>query len=98
MPEATQYIYPFKELAEMMIKKQDLHEGLWAIYVKFGIQAANIGFGGEDYMPTAMVPILEIGIQKQDKPSSLTVNAAEVNPIVKARTAVKAKKVSLGKG
>jgi hypothetical protein len=80
MPEATQFLFSFKELAEMMIKKQDLHEGLWAIYVRFGITAANIGFGGDDHLPTALVPIQEIGLQKADQPSSLTVDAAVVNP------------------
>lgn len=80
MAEATQYLFSFKELAELMIKRQDLHEGLWAIYVKFGINAANISLGGADHLPTALVPILEIGIQKQDQPSSLTVDAAKVNP------------------
>ena len=81
MAEATQYVFSFKELAEMLVKKQDLQEGLWGVYVKFGINAGNISFGGSDHFPTAMVPILEIGIQKQDEPSSLTVDAAVVNPL-----------------
>jgi hypothetical protein len=93
MAEATQYLFSFKELASLMVKKQDLHEGLWAIYVKFGISAANVSLGGGDLMPTAMIPILEIGIQKQDQPSSLTVDAAEVNPSSK-----KAKKKTAKKG
>lgn len=80
MSEAALYIFSFKELAELMVKKQGLHEGLWAISVKFGINAANISFGGTDYSPTAMIPILEIGIQKQTEPTPLTVDAAKVNP------------------
>ena len=31
-------------------------------------------------VPTAIVPITEIGIQKYPEPSALTVDASEVNP------------------
>jgi hypothetical protein len=78
--EATQYLFSYKELTELMVKKQGLHEGLWAVYVKFGINAGNISFGGEEHLPTAIIPIMEIGIQRHDKPSALTVDAALVNP------------------
>lgn len=83
MSEATQYLFNFKELAEMMIKKQGINEGLWSIYVKFGINAANVGFGGSDFFPTAVVPIMEIGIQKQDEMTPLAVDASVVNPSTK---------------
>lgn len=81
MAEATQYLFSFKELTELMIKKQDLHEGLWSISVKFGINAANVSMGGTDPLPTALVPILEIGLQKLDQPTPLSVDATEVNPL-----------------
>jgi hypothetical protein len=80
MAQATQYVLDFKELATLIVKKQDLHEGYWGIYVRFGISAANISFPGQDLRPTAMVPIMEIGIQKQDELTSLAVDAAVVNP------------------
>jgi len=80
MAEASLYTFNFKELAEILVKDQNIHEGLWSIYVKFGINAANVGTGPSDLLPTALVPVLEIGIQKQDKTNSLTVDAAEVNP------------------
>ena len=80
MAEASQYVFSYKELAEILIKEQDIHEGLWSIYMRFGISAANIGFGGKDALPTAMVPVIEIGIQKQQEENPLTVDAAAVNP------------------
>jgi hypothetical protein len=81
MAEATQYVFNFKELTEILIKKQGIHEGLWGILIKFGLQAGNLNTPGtETVLPTAIVPVLEIGIQKQDQPNPLAVDAAAVNP------------------
>lgn len=48
--------------------------------VRFGIQAANISLGGGDPVPSAIVPVLEIGIQREPNVTPLTVDAAVVNP------------------
>ena len=80
MAEAKQIIFRHTELAEMMVKQQDIHEGLWSIYLKFGIQGANLGPTPEDILPAAIVPVLEIGIQRVNKANRLTVDAAIVNP------------------
>ena len=46
MPDAPK-IYPIshQELAEILIKQNNLHEGFWGIYVEFGIGASNVGQG-----------------------------------------------------
>jgi len=80
MAEATRFVFTFKELAELLVKKQGLHEGIWGIIVRFGLQARNTGLTAESVLPTAMVPILEIGIQRQEEMSPLAVDAAVVNP------------------
>jgi hypothetical protein len=80
MAEATQYAFHFKELVELLIKKQGLHEGFWSIYIKFGINAGYFSFGGADNYPTAMVPVLEIGIHKDEELTPLGLDAAVVNP------------------
>jgi len=82
MPEAKNIVFNFKEIAEALIRKADVHEGLWGLVVRFGLAGANIGSapGSEDLRPAAIVPILELGIQKFNEPNSLTVDAAEVNP------------------
>jgi hypothetical protein len=72
--------YSFKELASLMVKDQDIHEGLWGIYVRFGISAANAGPADSDLKPTALVPIVEIGLQKFDELNNLSVDAAIENP------------------
>lgn len=81
MAEAQQiYAFTYKELAEALVKQQGIHEGLWGVYVKFGINATNIGPTPNDIVPAAIVPILEIGIQRFKEENNLTVDAAIVNP------------------
>jgi hypothetical protein len=82
MAEVKSYLFDYKEVAEALIKKEDIHEGLWGIYMEFGLGAANIPAdpSGQMFLPAAIVPVVKIGIQRFDQPSSLTVDAAEVNP------------------
>lgn len=84
MAEASQYIFPFKELAEMMIKKQNLHEGFWSIYVRFGINATNLSVNNAAHVPTAIVPVLEIGLQMDVEKGPLAVDASVINPAQRA--------------
>lgn len=85
MAEATSYAFTHKELAELLIKKQEIHEGFWAIYIEFGLGAANIATGPDDpnILPAAIVPVRRIGIHKHDKPNPLTIDASKINPVRK---------------
>ncbi len=81
MSDVTQiYSFTHQELAEILIKHKDIHEGLWGIYVEFGIGATNIGQGPDDLLPAAVVPILKLGLQRFSEPNNLTADAAKVNP------------------
>ncbi|MGH9692478.1 MAG: hypothetical protein ACRD4C_15615 [Candidatus Acidiferrales bacterium] len=80
MGEPTQISFRHSELAEILVKKQGIHEGVWGIYVKFGLQATNAGPTETELTPAALVGVMEIGIQKFDKESNLTVDAAKINP------------------
>ena len=94
MPEAKNIVFNYKEVAEALLGKTDINEGLWGLYVEFGIRGANIGTGpepGDDVRPAAIVPVMKIGIQKFEKPSNLTVDASKVNPKSKARKKAKKK-------
>ena len=92
MPKQNQIIFTFKELATILIKEQNIHEGLWGIFIKFGIKGANLGQSPSDLLPSAIVPVLEIGLQEFDKETNLSVNAAEVNPLKTSGTPKKRKK------
>jgi len=65
------------------VKKQGIHEGIWGLYVEFGIQGANIGTdqAKKDLVPAAIVPILRLGIQRFPDENQMTVDAAKANPI-----------------
>ena len=80
MAEPGQYIFSFKEVVEALLKKQGIHSGVWALYVRFGIKAANIGPDDTDVRPSAIIPILELGLQKAEKENNISVDAAIVNP------------------
>lgn len=82
MPEANNYTFSHKEIVELMIKKADLHEGKWMIQVNFGFGVLNAGPTPEQIIPSGVVGIQSLGIQKAqpDSPAILTVDAAEVNP------------------
>jgi hypothetical protein len=72
-------------VVEALIRYNDLHEGLWGLYIEFGLAAANMGQGPEDILPTAIIPVNKIGLTRSNEPNNLTVDAAEVNPVPKAK-------------
>ena len=81
MPETKQIVFTHKEVAEALIRHSDIHEGLWGLYVEFGLAGANIGAApGGDLNPAAIVPIVKLGLQRFEQPNNLTADAAIVNP------------------
>ena len=60
MAEVNQYVFDFKEIVEALLKKQGIHEGIWGIYVEFGLGASNVGPTDEQLLPTAFVPIIDL--------------------------------------
>jgi hypothetical protein len=83
MPEIKNYTFSYTELAEILVKKLDIHEGLWGIYIEFNFGAANIPASpdGKGIAPAAIAAIKAIGIQRFDTPNNLTVDATIVNPV-----------------
>lgn len=80
MPEVANIVFSFKEVITALLKAQDIHEGIWALFVRFGMNAANVGGNENELRPTAIIPILELGLQKAEKESNVAVDAAKVNP------------------
>lgn len=89
MAESTQIVFSHKEVVEALLKKQGIHEGIWGIYIKFGIKAANVGASDTDLMPSAIVPVMEIGLQKFVSENNLSVDASRVNPKNNPRVSAK---------
>lgn len=80
MAEPTQIMFSHKEVVTALLKAQGINDGIWMLSMQFGIGAANVGSSEGDLNPAAIVPVLKIGIQRADSQSSLSVDAAEVNP------------------
>jgi hypothetical protein len=80
MPETKQIGFDFKEIVTALLKAQDIHEGIWGLFVNFGLGATNAGPNENELRPTAMIPILQMGIQRFEKENNLSVDAAKVNP------------------
>jgi hypothetical protein len=80
MAEPTQIVFSYKEVVECLVRKQDIHEGIWGLSVKFAISAANVGPTKEELRPAAIIPLMEIGLQKMEEENNLSVDAAKVNP------------------
>jgi len=86
MAESKAIIFNFKEIAEALVKKQGIHEGIWGIYVEFGISAANINASDDPdkqktLLPAAIIPVLKFGIQPFADETNLSVDASKVNPV-----------------
>jgi hypothetical protein len=80
MAEIKTITLTHKEVVEALIKHQDIHEGIWQLYVEFGIAAGNITTGEDQASPSAIVPIKKIGLHRVDKENPLAIDASKVNP------------------
>jgi hypothetical protein len=78
MAEPGQYIFSYKEVVEALLEKQGLHEGVWQLFVKFNLGAANIGQSETELAPAAIVTIAQIGLLKTEKETTLAVDASKV--------------------
>ncbi len=85
MGEPEIITFTYKEIVKALLKHQGIHEGLWSITIQFGFTPGNVKVGPseEDMVPGLVIPLVKMGIQKQNKPNPLTVDAAEVNPLIK---------------
>jgi hypothetical protein len=91
MAEQEVLKFDYKEVATALIKQQGLHEGFWAVYMEFAIGAANImGMEGK-LLPTAVVPVISMGLRRVENLDDLSVDAAQVNGAVASQPVAKVK-------
>ena len=81
MGEVQTFTLNYKEVVEVLIKHQDLHEGIWQLYIEFGLGAANIPTGENQLSPAAIIPINKIGLKRVEAVNSLALDASKVNPM-----------------
>ena len=94
---SQQPMYSVKELTEILIKHQDIHEGIYALNLEFQFGLGMFGPSPEQTLPGAIVSLAKVGLSKVDAHTFNTVDAAEANPysgakkVSKPRTVVKKK-------
>ena len=74
--------YSLVELTEILVKHQELHEGLYNLSIEFRIAVGAVGPAPELICPGAMIGVSRIGLSKteKEKANMHTVDAAKVNP------------------
>lgn len=88
LPEPEQIgTFNLKELAVLLIKHFDIHEGLYEVNVGLQLAVGAVGPTPELAVPGAMFGIANIGLVKAKQTSPLTVDAKEANPIKKSKKA-----------
>ena len=70
-----------RELAVILIKHFDFHEGFYEVGVQFNIAVGSVGPDATQIAPGAVLTVGGVGLSKCPESSPLAVNAAEVNPL-----------------
>lgn len=72
-----------RELAAVLVKHYDLHDGKYDLLLEFQIGMGLVGPGPKALTPGAMIGISKIGLIKSTADGPTTVNAADINPAKK---------------
>lgn len=87
-----------REIAELLVKHQGMHEGLYDLAIEFQIGVGGVGPSPELVLPGAMVGVKRIGLKQAVVLGPATVDASVINPLGVAKkvaaTKASAKKVS----
>ena len=96
MSKTTNHTFSHKDVVTAMIRDRGIHDGIWGLFVRFGLTATNINSaepGREAALtPAAIVPLVEISLQPFEVESAISVDAAKVNPKPRVRKKAKKKK------
>jgi len=79
-PESETIVTSHKKVVEALIKLHGIHEGTWGLFVRFGLAASNVGEDQQHLMPAAILPVVEIGLQRFKDETNISLDAAKVNP------------------
>lgn len=79
MVNVEQILFSHREVAELLVKKQGLHEGIWTLIVEFQLGATVAG-SPDTLLPAGVLGVSRIGLQRGTELNNLSVDAAVVNP------------------
>lgn len=72
-----------KEIASILVKHHEIHEGLWGVAFGINIAVGQFGPNPEQVFPGAMFGISNVFLLASEKPGPHVVDAAIVNPAKK---------------
>ena len=85
----TEYVYNLPEVATALVKHTGLREGYWMLTATFALGAEMVTTPSDDpkgtSYPAAIVPLHSLGLARCEMLSSLSVDAAVVNPRPRAQ-------------
>lgn len=86
--------HSLRELAEILVRHHDLHEGRYELIIEFKMSFGSMGPSAAEALPGAMLGVSAMGLVPATTPDDLPhiVDAAVVNPKKKTRKPVSAKK------
>lgn len=93
MADVNQYMLGQSELAEVILKHLNVHEGKWYVSLTIHTSTGNFSVGAEQPpAPGAAFMATQFGINRVLEgtampPNAVIVDAAEVNPIAKRKVA-----------
>ena len=70
-----------KEIAELLVKKHNLHEGIYEVGVQIKTGVGTFGISPDEPAPGAMFTIVGVGLSRVPLLNWRSVDAAEVNPL-----------------
>ena len=85
-PVAAATPLTMKEVASLLVKHYDFHEGKFDLLLEYQFGAGAFGPTPETVSPGVMIGITKLGLTPSAIPGPLTVDASEVNPAPAART------------
>ena len=80
MDNATQYQFDLVEVGKLLLRKQGIREGKWAVGVAFTIAAAHAGPTPDAARPSMIVSVdkVVLSIADANTPPTLVLDAAEI--------------------
>ncbi len=89
---ATELTLSLRDLAGVLVKHYEIHEGRYELFIEFQIGTGPIGPDPEHLIPGAMIGLSKVGLRLSLGEGSTMVDAAIINPkIPEAKPARKIK-------
>lgn len=84
MAEVVQFNFRLKEVTEILVKYQGIHEGLWAVTFNLNLGAGLMGPTKDEAYPSAMMQIIGVALgrveEKDLEGNPAAIDASIVNP------------------